>query len=229
MRRRVIELAAAAASCATRRRPLPPRRDHRRVRRAAREPARRARACRRVDDFDDARPVRLGFFLREALRSLRAQRRPVLRGDGHRARHGARARRLHPGRAGDDRRRQRGARPVLVDVYLKTNADAAGHRARPRALIESTPRRRQGRVRLQGAGLRARSASATPRPTSCWAPTRCPTPSASRPTSPTTSPRCATRSRRSAPAASAPSSTRRSTRSRTARTTRTRSSPPRAS
>ena len=40
-----------------------------------------------------------------------AQRHPVLRRDGLGARHRARPRRVHPGRAGDDRRRQRGARP----------------------------------------------------------------------------------------------------------------------
>ena len=77
--------------------------------RAMRSEPRRARARDpRADDLDGRDAV--GFFFHEALRALHAQRRAVVRRDGHRARHGARARRLHPRRAGDHRRGQRGPR-----------------------------------------------------------------------------------------------------------------------
>ena len=93
MRRRVIELARAAIV-----------RDEQAGAYAADETTRefavRLRGAR----------VRLGFFLREALRALKRNAVPSLRRDGDRARHRARARRLHPGRAGDHRRGQRGAR-----------------------------------------------------------------------------------------------------------------------
>ena len=129
--------------------------------------------------------MRLGFFLREALRALKRNAVPSLRRDGHRARHGARARRLHPGRAGHDRRGQRGPRQGDRRRLPQDgrHADATSTRverpARDRAADVE-----QRRVRLQGAGLREREASATRRPTSCSAPTRCRTRSASRPTSP---------------------------------------------
>ena len=106
--------------------------------------------------------------------------------------------------------RRRPARPtrcaskVIVDVYLKTNADAAPTSSASAAADRAT-RRTSASVEFvskeQAYARRARGA--TPRPTSCSAPTRCPTPSASRRTSPTTSARCATRSRRSRPAAGA--------------------------
>ena len=107
------------------------------------------------------------------------QRRPVLRRDGHRARHGAGARRLHPrGRGHDDRRRTRSAAKVLADVYLKPDATDTDI-ARVKRIIEAeTPG--VGRVvsSSPSRGPTPRSASATPRPTTCWARTRCPTPSA---------------------------------------------------
>ena len=174
------------------------------------------------------RPMRLGFFLREALRSMKRNAVPSLRRDGLGARHGARARRLHPDRPGDDRRGQRGARAGPRQRLPQDRREARRRRARRAAPEERHAVRRHASSSSPRSRRTRRRRSATPRPTSCWAPTRCPTPSASRRTSPTTSRSCATRSRRSRPAAGARRSTRRSTRSRTAATTRRRSSPPRA-
>ena len=94
---------------------------------------------------------------------------------------------------------------VIADVYLKTNVKQADiDRVREVLLETQTPHVKQGRVRLQGAGASPASARPAAAPTTtCWAPTRSRTPSASRPTSRTTSARCATRSRRSPPAAGA--------------------------
>ena len=73
---------------------------------------------------------------------------------------------------------------VLVDVYLKK--DATKQRRRPRAGDAPAHRpRRQGRVRLQGQGL-AQEKKRNPEAYELLGPTRCPTRSASRPTSPTT-------------------------------------------
>ena len=59
----------------------------------------------------ELRPVPFSFFLKEALRGLRRSSAPGAGGAPHRAAHGARARRVHPGRAGHHRHRQRGAQP----------------------------------------------------------------------------------------------------------------------
>ncbi len=65
---------------------------------------------------------------------------------------------------------------VEVDVYMKTNATAADD-ARVRQELLNVPHVKQRAVRLQGGRpTRSRPRSTRP-PTSCWAPTRCPTPS----------------------------------------------------
>ena len=75
---------------------------------------RRAAHAREIDALPRSTTTdAVGFFLREALRSLRRNAVAVVRGDGHRARDDARARRLHPGRAGHHRRGQRRPRPLL--------------------------------------------------------------------------------------------------------------------
>ena len=83
----------------------------------------------------------------------RPQRRPELRRAGLGARHAARARRVHPDRAGDDRRRQRGPRPrarrTSTSRPTPTPADVAARQAR---CSTTTPHVDEGRVRLQGAG-----------------------------------------------------------------------------
>ena len=74
---------------------------------------------------------------------------------------------------------------VLVDVYLKTDATTADVDARPGAAARATRRTSSASsTSPRSEAYASRSARATPRPTSCSAPTRCPTPSASRPTSP---------------------------------------------
>ncbi len=55
--------------------------------------------------------MRLGFFLREALRGLRRSSAPGARRAAHGPAHRAGARRVHPDRAGHHRHGQRGARP----------------------------------------------------------------------------------------------------------------------
>jgi cell division transport system permease protein len=107
--------------------------------------------------------MRLGFFLRESVRSLGRNAMPSF---------AAMATVLvtmlvlgvfipivqaTTGAANEVRSR------LLLDVYMKTDASAADvARVKNRLATETTPR----------------SASATRRPTSCSAPTRCPTPSA---------------------------------------------------
>ena len=169
----------------------------------------RTRRARRTGEFavrlrgDDDREARL-LPPRGAARAA-PQRGAVLRGDGHRARDGAHPRRLHPGRAGHDRRRQRGARARdrrrLPAATTPTDRDVA----RVRNLLENdTPHVAPRRVRLQGAGLRAEQSKRNPEAyDAARQPTRCRTRSGSRPTTRTTSPRSATRSRRSARAATA--------------------------
>ncbi len=192
MRRRVIELQGGRDR---------PRRGRRPVRAArSRRPRSSALLRRRHTSARDPAPATtpatdaLGFFLREALRSLRRNAVPRFAAMASVLVTDARPRRLHPGRAGHDGRGQRGARQGARRRLpaRPTPAEADVERVR-RVLDEQDPVRRQGRVRLQGAGLHAGEASATRRPTSCWAPTRCPTPSASRPTARTTSMSCATR------------------------------------
>ncbi len=152
----------AAASCATR----PPactaqRADHRRVRRHAAQRRRHADAAPRADCAPTTatsstrrsgrRAVSVGFFLRESLRSMQAQRDPELRRDGLGARHRARARRLHPRRAGDHGRGQRGPQPRAC-----------------RRLPEDRRRRRRRRARPPAAASRhrrtSRRSSTSPRP-----------------------------------------------------------------
>ena len=192
---------AAAASCATRRPACTPRDETTaRVRRAAarararrsRPHARRERVRRRfATTCDEAR------LLPRARRCARSARNadPELRRDGVRARHGARARRLHPvvqattGAANEVRGR------VLVDVYLKTRRQASRHRTASARCSHDTPTRRAASSSSPRHRPTRRRSSATPRPTSCSAPTRCRTPSASRPTSPTTSLKLARRAR----------------------------------
>ena len=159
--------------------------------------------------------MRLGFFLARGAALAAPQRRPELRRARDGAGDDARARRLHPDRPGDDRRRQRRARRVLVDVYLQDRRDRSGRRARQRAARRHDQRQAR-RVRLQGAGATRSSARRTRRRSRCSAPTRCRTPSASRRRTRTS--RCdpSTRSRPTPPAAAARRSTARSTRSATA-------------
>ena len=218
MRRRVIELTEGrivrdeAAGLYT------ARRDHARVRRPharRRAPiptldptAAPAASTRRTD------AMKLGFFLREAMRSMRRNAAAELRRAGHRARDDARARRVHPDRPGDERRRQQVRGRVLVDVYLKTDATAGRRRARARELLDDDAARQDGRSSSPRRRPTRRSASATRRPTSCSAPTRCPTPSASLPDNPGNVDRAPQRARRRRRAGGAPRrSTRRSTRS----------------
>ena len=94
MRRRVIELADG---------PDRARRARRRLRGARDRRASSPCGC-------GAHRVEAGLLPARGAARAQAQRDPVVRRDGHRARDGARARRLHPGRAGDDRRGQRGPR-----------------------------------------------------------------------------------------------------------------------
>ena len=174
------------------------RRAHRRLQRAARTRASSARSGARGSS-----EVRL-LPARGAARAA-AQRRAVVRGDRDGARHGARARRLHPGRAGHDRRGERdprqGARRRLPQDRRhrgRHQPRAAHHRGRDagrRQASSSSPSRRRS----------APSAKPAAAPTTtCSAPTRCPTCCASRPTARRTSCRCATRSRRCRRRASAP-------------------------
>ena len=105
------------------------------------------------------------------------QRRAVLRGDGHGARHGARARRLHPGRAGHHRAANDVREKVLVDVYLTPTPRRPTSRACG-ASSNATPG--VGSVEFIS---KAEASSASARPaaassTTSWAATRCPTPSA---------------------------------------------------
>ena len=98
MRRRVIELSRGRIVRDEASGPVRARRDDARVRAAA--------ARSRDTSARGLEAMRLGFFLREALRAMRRNAAPALRRPGHRARDDARARRLHPDRAGHQRRRQ---------------------------------------------------------------------------------------------------------------------------
>ena len=108
---------------------------------------------------------------------------------------------------------------VIADVYMKTNAKQADI-DRVQKLIE-TQVPHVGKVQF----VSKKQAATT---TTCSAPTRCPTPSGSPPTTRTTSARSATRWRRDRRPAAVPWWTRGSTRCATARRTRPRSSPSRA-
>ena len=114
---------------------------------------------------------------------------PELRGHGRRARHGARARRLHPDGPGHHRRGQRGAQPRARRRLPEDGRQGRRHRRASATCSPTDARARQARSQYvsKRAGLRA-GAQAQPRGLrACWAPTRCPTPSASRPTTRTTS------------------------------------------
>ena len=148
--------------------------------------------------------MRIGFFIREALRALKRNAVPSF---------AAMATVLvtvlilgvfipvvqaTTGAANEVRGR------VIANVYLVDHADDADV-ARVRNLLENdTPHvARVEFVSKDQAYARAAQAR-TPRPTASWASsTRCRTCSGSRPTTRTTSPRSATRCRRSAPAAPA--------------------------
>ena len=120
--------------------------------------------------------MQLGFFLREAMRAMRRSAAPSFAALATvlvtmlvlgvfipivQATNGA---------ANSVRSR------VEVDVYMKTNATAADE-ARVRKELLAVPHVKLGAVRLQAAGLRAAVQGRSRRPTSCSAPTRCPTPS----------------------------------------------------
>ena len=148
MRRRVIELAEGRVVRDEQAGGYTAQREHARVRRA---PA-----------GADLGEVRL-LPPRGAARA-EAQRRAVVRRDGDRARHRARARRLHPGRPGHHRRRQRG--PLARDRRRlpQDRRHAGGHRPRARRIIETRVAARQARpVRLQGAGATGSRAQGRPR------------------------------------------------------------------
>ena len=175
------------------RRGLGPLRAARHVDRRVRRAAARARARRRSASASPAtsstRPSATDAHRLLPARGAAldvAQRRPELRGHGLGARHRARARRLHPGRPGDDRRGQRRPQPRARQRLPEDRRQAAT--TSPASSACSTTRSTtSARSSTSPRPTRSRSRRrATPRPTTCWAPTRCPTPSASRPTSPTT-------------------------------------------
>ena len=120
--------------------------------------------------------MRLGFFLREAMRSMRRSAAPSF---------AALATVLvtmlvlgvfipivqaTKGAANSVRGR------VMVDVYMKTNATAADD-ARVRSELLAGAAREVGAVRLQGSRRTSSRPRRSRRPTRCSAQTRCPTPS----------------------------------------------------
>ena len=130
--------------------------------------------------------MKVGFFLREALRSISRNAVPSF---------AALASVLvtllvlgvfipivqaTTGAANDVRGR------VLVNVYLKTDAPAGGRRRVVALLIENTEGVKRVEYVSAAAGLRGGARARTPRPTSCSARTRCRTRSASRRRIPTT-------------------------------------------
>ena len=175
--------------------------------------------------------VRFGFFLREALRALRRNAVPVVRGGRHGARHGARARRLHPRRAGHDRRGQRdpreGARRRLPQDRRRRRPTSARVRRASRATtpgvggVEFVSKQEAIKRRARG-GPRRLLRPARHQPAARPAARHARAPGGHR-----AGPR---RARAGLALGRAHRDRqRRSTRSRTARRTRTRSSPPRAS
>ena len=74
------------------------------------------------------------------------QRGPLVRGDGHRARHGADPRRLHPDRAGHDRGGQRGPRPRDRRRLPQDGRRRPRRRSRAQPARDPGPVRRPGRV-----------------------------------------------------------------------------------
>ena len=136
MRRRVIELADGKIV-----------RDEQAGAYAARETTREF-----ADPHAERTGLRPDLLPARGAAGAQAQRDPELRRHGHRARHGARARRLHPGRAGHDRRGQRGPRQGDRRRLPQDRRQAGGHRPRrPAAQVRAADRQR--RVHLQGAGL----------------------------------------------------------------------------
>ena len=118
--------------------------------------------------------MRLGFFLREALRSMSRNAVPSF---------AAMASVLvtllvlgvfipivqaTTGAANDVRNR------VLVNVYLDTNATTADVERVRRRIEDDVPVRRQACSSSPSARPTRSSAAGTPTPTSCWAATRCP-------------------------------------------------------
>ena len=155
-------------------RPLP----HGRVDHRVRDPpARRARRRRRGPP---ATRCAVGFFLREALRGLRAQLAPALGGAAARCCiTAARARRLHPDRPGHDRHRERGAQPRRGRRLRQGHRDASRAAPSCAARARDAPpnvksvefiSKERGAARARG----ARPEGAQGRRPSCSAPTRCP-------------------------------------------------------
>ena len=106
--------------------------------RATRPPAISPSGCGRPSDAAPrAVAMRLGFFLREAVRAVRRSAAPSFAAAGHRAGHDARARGVHPDRAGDQRRRRQRPQP-----------------GRGRRLHEDRRDRRRGGARAAGAARR---------------------------------------------------------------------------
>jgi cell division transport system permease protein len=129
--------------------------------------------------------MRIGFFLREALRSMSRNAVPSFA-----AMASVLVTVLVLG-VFIPSSRPRPARPttcaagVLVNVYLKTDAKPDDVARVQRLLDDKVDH--VGKVQyLSKADALKEQKARYPRPTTCWAPTRCPTPSASRPTSPTT-------------------------------------------
>ena len=172
--------------------------------------------------------MRLGFFLREALRALRRNAVPSF---------AAMATVLVtvlvlgvfiPVVQATTGARTRSARKVIADVYLKTDATKADIERVRENIENETPG--VGRVQFisKEEALREERKPAAASTTTCWAPTRCPTFRVT-PTRPTTSTKVRDALAPVAPSGERTVVDRRSTRSATARRTRRRSSRPRAS
>ena len=123
-----------------RRRPDRPRRARGRLRGAPTSRRREFGARLRGELSDEARLLPA----RGAARA-QAQRGPELRRDGHRARHGARPRRLHPGRAGDDRRGQRGPRQGASPTSTSRRTSSRPTSSASSRLLQGRAADRQGR------------------------------------------------------------------------------------
>ena len=126
MRRRVIELSDG---------PRHARRAPRRLRREE-STSEMARDAARASSRTRRREARVLLPRGAALAA--PQRRPVVRRDGDRAGHGARAGRVHPDGAGDHRRGQRGARPRHRRRLPEAGRQGATSSASA-AILETTP------------------------------------------------------------------------------------------
>ena len=183
--------------------------EHGRVRRAAaRAAAPPCPAAARRDEVDEAFPaMRPGFFLKEALRSMRATPIPSFAAMATRARHAcwcsassSRSCRRRPARP------TRSAAACCSTSTCKTRRHAAATSpACARGCSNDTPHVKQGPVRLQGAGLQAGAAKRNPEAYKLLGlqPAARHLPRHARQAR-TTSARCATRSRPATPRAAAP-------------------------